>query len=160
MADIVLQHNVEGLGTLKRLSDHSTATAGGAGQATTVTGLTIDRKGFSTGSLPRSADLGVLYEATLQSGATLSLGYDVQHAPDGATWTDFQTATYVTVATGPSGGGVVKGDFNVAVDLGMAQRYVRFNYNPSLSSTGTDTLIADACGFFAGFDRLAAPAQG
>jgi hypothetical protein len=158
MPDILTQRNIAALGDLKRLTDHSTATAGGSGAATTVTGLTIDRMGFSTGAQPLSAEFGVLYEATLQSGATLSLGYDVQTAPDGSTWTDYQTATYAVVATGPSGGGAVKAAFNVAVELTLAQRYVRFNYNPSFSSTGTDTFYGDGVGFFAGFGRLPAPA--
>ncbi len=157
MNTVVLQHNVGSLIDLKRASDHSTATAGGTGASTTVTGLSIDRQGFSNGALPLSALFGVIYETTLQSGATLSLGTDIQSSPDNSDWTDFQTATYAVVATGPSGGGAVKGSFNVAVDLGNAQRYVRFNYNPAFSSTGTDTFYGDAVGAMAGFPHLPSP---
>jgi hypothetical protein len=155
MADIVLQRNIGALGDIKRLTDHSTATAGGTGAATTVTGNTVDREGFGTGSLPMSALVSVAYEATLQSGATLSLAIDVQNAPDGATWADYQTVAATVVATGPSGGGTVKGEYNTQVLLSSAQRYIRFNYQPTFSSTGTDTFYADGVGFFAGFDRLA-----
>lgn len=157
MTDIVSQHNIAGMGDLKRLADHGTSTAASTGDATTVTGLTIDRMGFNNGSMPRSALMGVLYEATLGSGKTLSIGYAVQDSADNSAWSDYQTATYAVVATGPSGGGVVKSDFNVAVDLNSARRYTRFNYNPSCSATGTDTTYSDAAGFFAGFDRLPAP---
>jgi hypothetical protein len=158
MADIITQKNIAALGDLVRLTDHSTATAGGTGAATTVTGISIDREGyFATGALPRCAEIGVLYEATLQSGATISFGYDVQHSTNNSSWTDYQTATWAVANTGASGGSVVKGEFNIAVNLDNAYRYVRFNYNPSFSSTGTDTLYADGAGFFAGFDTLAAP---
>jgi hypothetical protein len=157
MADIVLQHNVGALGDLHRLTDHGTSTAGGTGDATTITGLTIDREGFGNGSLPNSALMGVIYEATLQSGQTLSIGYAVQDSADSSTWNDYQTATYGVVSTGASGGSTNKGQFNVQVSLTSARRYVRFNYNPKCSATATDTTYSDGVGFFGGFDRLAAP---
>ena len=157
MADIVLQRNIAAYIDQKRLTDHATSTAGGSGDTTTVTGLTIDREGgFATGSLPDSAEMGVIFEATLASGATLSYGYAVQNSPDNSTWTDYQTATYAVAATGASGGSTVKGEFNVAVNLRNAMRYVRFNFNPKCSSTGTDTTYSDGVGAFGGFDRLSA----
>lgn len=157
MPDILTQKNVASLGTMLRLTDHSTATAAGTGDATSVTGNTIDRMGFSTGSMPRSALMGVTYEATLASGKTLSVGYAVQDSADGTNYSDYQTAAFVVVTTGASGGSTNKGTFEVPVDLNNARRYVRFNYQPDLSATGTDTLYADGVGFLAGFDRLAAP---
>ncbi|HLY04263.1 MAG TPA: hypothetical protein VKR31_00800 [Rhizomicrobium sp.] len=157
MGDIVQTKNIGALVDIQRCSDHATSTAGGSGDATTVTGLTIDRAGFSSGSLPRSALFGVLYEATIASGKTLSIGYAVQHSLDGSTWTDYQTATYAVVSTGASGGSTNKGTWNVACDLNSAYRYVRFNYNPDLNASGTDTSYSDAAGVFGGFDRLAAP---
>ena len=155
--NIITQHNIGALGDLVRLTDHSTATAGGSGDATSVTGNTIDRMGFSTGSMPRSALMGVLYEATLASGATLSLAFAVQDSPDGTNWSDYQTVASAVVATGPNGGGAVKGSANIQVDLNGARRYTRLNYQPDLSASGTDTAYADGVGFFAGFDRLVAP---
>ena|SRR5579872_2903707 len=156
MSDIVLTRNVAALGDIKRLTDHGTSTAGGTGDATSITGLTIDREGFAGGSLPDSLLASVIFEATLASGATLSVGYAVQDSADNSSFADYQTATYAVVATGPSGGGAVKGQFNVPVNLTSARRYTRFNYNPKCSSTGTDTTYSDGVGFFAGFDRLPA----
>jgi hypothetical protein len=158
MGDIVQQRNIGALGTSKRLSDHGTSTAGGSGDATTVTGLTIDRAGFGNGSLPLSMQATVDFEATLGSGKTLSIGYAVQDSADGSTWADYQTATSAVASTGTTGGSVNKGTFNVPVNLTSAKRYVRFNYMPTCSATQTDTTYSDANGFFAGFDRLAAPA--
>jgi len=157
MADIVTQRNIGAVGDLVRLSDHATATAGGTGDATSTTGIAIDRAGFSTGSLPSTMLAGVVYEATLASGQTLSIGYAVQDSADNSGWSDYQTATYVLVATGASGGSTQKGSFNVAVNLRAARRYVRFNFNPDLNRAGTDTGYYDGVGFLAGFDRLPAP---
>ncbi len=156
MSDIVLQRNVGALGDLKRLSDHGTSTAGGTGDATSITGVTIDRAGFGNGSMPLSALASVLFEATLASGKTLSIGYAVQDSADNSSWADYQTATSAVASTGGSGGTTNKGQFNVQVNLTSARRYVRFNYMPTCSATGTDTTYSDAVGFFAGTDRLPA----
>lgn len=141
----------------KLASDPSAATAGGTGDATTVTGIAIDREAFGTGAIPRSMLASVLYEATLGSGKTLSMGYAVQDSADNSTWADFQTAAGVVIATGPSGGGAAKGTFNVPVDLSNAREWVRFNYFPDLSATATDTFVGQAVGTFGGFDRNPAP---
>lgn len=159
MPDVMTQHNISALGVLARLTDHSTATAASTGDATTVTGNTIDRMGYSTGAMPNSAAMGVAYEATLTSGKTLSIAYAVQDSADGTTFADFQTGGSTLIGTGPSGGGAIKGIYNVPVDLTSARRYVRFNYQPDLSATQTDTFYGDGVGFMAGFPRLPAPAQ-
>lgn len=156
MADIVTQRNIGAYGDLKRLSDHGTSTAGGTGDGTTVTGLSIDREGFGNSGPALSAELGVIFEATLASGATLSVGYAVQDSADNSTFADYQTATYVVASTGASGGSANKGEFNVQVNLTSARRYIRFNYTPKCSATGTDTTYSDGVGFFAGMDRLPA----
>jgi hypothetical protein len=157
MGDIIQQRNIGALIDIKRLTDHGTSTAGGTGDATSITGITIDREGFGNGSLPLSALASVIYEATLASGATLSIGYAVQDSADSSTWADYQTATSAVVSTGASGGSTNKGAFNVQVNLTTARRYVRFNYMPTCSATGTDTTYSDGVGAFGGFDRLAAP---
>jgi hypothetical protein len=157
MADIVLQHDIADLGSMRRLSDQVALTAGGVGNATTVTSVTIDRGGFAGGSLPNAAEIDVLFAATLGSGNTLAVSFDVQDSPDGVNFSDFSTAASAVVATGPAGGGTVKSQVPFGVDLTGARRYVRVLFVPTLSATGTDTATAIAAGFFAGFDRLAAP---
>jgi len=155
MSDIVLQRDVASLGAILRLSAAASATAGGTGDATTVTGVTVDRFSIGNGSMPLSANMGVAYEAVLASGATLSIGYAVQDSADGTTFADYQTATYAVVATGPSGGGTKTGVFDIgSVNLSSARRYVRLNYIPDLSAANTDTANSRAIGFAAGYDRL------
>lgn len=153
---IVTQKNIAQLGALRRLSAPSAATAAGAGDASTTTGVTIDRLGFGGGAMPLSAVFGVAYEAVLATAKTISFGYAVQDSADGSNWSDYQTATYAAMATGSTGASAVSGTFEAAVDLSSARRYVRFNYNTDLSATQTDTAVARAVGFFGGFDRLPA----
>jgi hypothetical protein len=183
MADMALQRHIGDYIDVKAASLSLAWTAGGASDSATWTGLTIDRgSAFSTGAFPRTADFDVVYDATLGSGHTLSLYFDLKSAPDGATWTDFATEASVVVATGPSGGGRVAGvarmtlvtpdDPTVAaqvnipgqttapsIDLTSAQRYLQFNTIPHLSATGTDTAVIQAVGVFAGFDSLQAPSN-
>jgi hypothetical protein len=155
MAGIVLQRDVGSLGSLKRLSAAATAVAAGAGDATTVTGVTVNRAGFSTGSMPLSLALSIAYEGVLATSKTLSIGYAVQDSADGSTWADYLTGTSV-VATGSTATSAVAGELEVSVNLTSARQYVRANHAPDLSATQTDTAATRAVGFFAGFDRLPA----
>jgi hypothetical protein len=154
MTDIVLQHDVGSLGSLLRLTAAAAATAAGAGDSTTTTGATIDRFGSFSGSMPESMVFAIPWDATLATSKTLSIGYAVQTSDDGASWTDFQTATYAVVATGATAASVLAGTFQVGVDLTAARRYLRGDFAMDLSATGTDTSAARGVGFFAGFDRL------
>ena len=78
-----------------------------------------------------------------------------QDSADNSVWADYQTATYATAATGPNGGGAVAGVFDIgSVSLSSARRFIRVNYMPDLSAGATDTALARAVGFFAGFDHL------
>jgi hypothetical protein len=172
MADIVLQKNVAALVDVKSVLSPAYAwTAGGASDSITFTSSSVDREGLSTGSMPRSCDVEVYYSTTLASGATLSLLWEIDSAPDNATWTAFATESSTVIATGPSGGGTVTGIARMTVqqiadnpvpgpgvNLGGAQRYLRFLGIPHLSRTGTDTAQIQAVGvLLGGFDTLAAP---
>lgn len=156
--NIVEKHNIGALVDLVRTTDHSTATAGGTGAGTQVTGNTIDRASVTFGGCMANSGLfGVLYETTLGAADTLSLAWKLETAPDGATWTTYASGTAAVVATGPTGGGTVKGEYNNQVDLTGAYRYIRFDYTPAFSAANTDTFYGDGAAVLGGFDRLAAP---
>ncbi len=165
MSDIVLQRNIGSLIDVKALSTPLSWTAGGAADSVTFTGTSIDREGFSNGSLPKSVNVDVIYSATLGSGNTLAISFEIDSAPDNSTWTPFATEASAVIATGPSGGGVVSGvtrmtlpsAASAGVNLDAAQRYLRTLFVPHLNRAGTDTAIIAALGVFAGFDRLQAP---
>jgi hypothetical protein len=158
MPDIVLQHAVGALGSLRLLSAFSALTAGGAGNNVAVTGITLDREAFASGSLPNSAELALLFSTNLAAGKTLSLGYTVNTSQDGATWTALTSVASAVVATGPTGGGTVSGQLTIPVDLTGGGRFVQIVFTPALNNTSTDTATVAAAGFFAGFDRLPAAA--
>lgn len=171
MADIVLQKNLGALIDIKQLSNPLNWTAGNSRDSAVWTGSSIDREGFATGSLPRSADFFVAYAAQLGSGNTLSLYLDVQDSPNNVSWSDYATEAATVVATGPSGGGLVAGVFRMTVqssadnavpgpgvNLGSSRRYNRLNVTPHLSAAGTDTATIAAGAVYGGFDQLAAPA--
>lgn len=153
---IVTNHNIGQLGALRRLSAAASATAASTGDSTTTTGATIDRMGFGVPGMPGSVALGVIWDATLATSKTLSIGYAVQDSADGSNWSDYQTATYAAVATGSTAASALSGQLEVAVDLSSARRYIRANFAIDLSATQTDTAVARAAGFFGGFDRLPA----
>ncbi len=154
--DLVLARDVEALITNRQLTLPSTYTAG-AGTGTT-TGVTIDREGFSNGSLPNSIAADVAWEATLATGKTLSIGYAIQTSDDNSSWTDYQTASPAVVGTGSTAASVVSGNLKVSASLTSARRYVRMNTTLAMSATQTDTSAAQAFGTLAGFDRNPSPA--
>ncbi len=108
------------------------------------------------GSMPLSGELAALFSATLASGKTLSVSFDLQDSPDGVNFSDYATQAATVVATGPAGGGTVSGQSAFNVNLSGARRYLRALMVPTLSATGTDTAVFVTSGVFAGFDRLAA----
>jgi hypothetical protein len=108
MADMVLQKDPQNLGLAAVASAHTSATAGGSGNNVAVTGLTIDRQAYG---MPLNGVFDIIWETVLGATNTLTLkGFKVEDSADGSSW-----ATYATlsdpgvVATGPTGGGTVRG---------------------------------------------------
>lgn len=115
-------------------------TAGSTGDNTEVNGAWIDMKGFE------SLEFVLSFTATLGSGETLALIANVQDADDingtGAAdvSTDHLSALASTViATGESGGSTETGIYALGIDTTMCKRFVRVQWTPNLSASGTDT---------------------
>jgi hypothetical protein len=156
MADINLQRDPTDLTLSASVSAHTSATAGGTGDNTAVTGLTIDRTAYG---LAASAVFNIVWEAALAQTQTLTLKtLKVEDSADGSTWATYLTITDPgVVATGPTGGGTLRGVTRVNAYLGSARRYIRFDWTPDLSASGTDTLLAMAHATFSGFSHLPPP---
>lgn len=115
-------------------SSISTATAGGTGDATEVTGATVDRLGFG------SAAVAIAYTTTLAATKTLSLAVSVQESDDGTNWDTAEVLQAATVqATGDTGGSTETGVLKIVDSYETRARYVRYNVTPDLSNTATDT---------------------
>ena len=134
--------------------------AGAASSGAVVTGVTIDR--FASG-VPASVVLSLMFEALLAAGKTLSLtNVAIQHSADGQNWSAY-TSSYGpisqpgVIATGPAGGGTVRGTVPVEVYLGSAFQYVRVLYTPTLSAANTDTATVMVHARYAGFRHVPAP---
>lgn len=154
--DMVLNRDVEALIVLKRLSAAASATAGGAGNNTAVTGAVIDRAQWAQG-LPLSLDAIIAFEATLAATKTLSLAWTLNDSADGVNFAAYASGSAAVVATGPTGGATVVGEYKISASLSSARRYLRLDFTPNLSATSTDTAAARAVGAFAGFQHNPAP---
>jgi hypothetical protein len=130
-------------------------TAGGAGDATKVTGQTIDRMGYE------SLSLGIGYYAELADTKTLAFAVEYQFSADGSNW---DTAVVVQASTVKATGatpttdyhGVAKYDLDLQ-SLGSAmKRYIRFNITPDLSNTASDLATWVAIAALGGADVLPA----
>jgi len=160
MSDIVPQHNVGALLRSAIASAFVSATAGGTGDNTAVTGLTVDRIDPNTGSLAGSVRFSVAWQAVLAAAATLTLKtVKIEQSSDNSTWDSTAYITFTdpgVVATGPGGGGTVRGVTAFDADLSSAKRYVRIDFTPDLSAANTDTASLSATATLAGSDRLPA----
>lgn len=148
--------NIGDLISTARATAAATATAGGSGDNTAVTGVVIDRAAHGWA---QSAVFVVPFTTTLAAAATLSVVMTVQDG-DAANLSDaasFATRANAVVATGPAGGGTVTGVVELNVNLSGAKRYVRLNFTPDLSAANTDTAaLGSALAVFGGAIRLPA----
>ena len=127
------------------------ATAGGSGDATEVDGQWIDRQDYLSGKLV------IVFKTTLAEDKTLSIAANMQDASDsgGTGAADYGDALANAVfATGGTGGSTEYGVAVLDVDLSGAKQYVRAQFTPDLSATGTDTAIVAAGLILGGADQV------
>jgi hypothetical protein len=125
-------------------------TAGGAGDGAEVSGPYVDRLGY------RSCEVMLAWTATLADTESLTLASNLQDASDssGTGVADYGSATSgaaggseilasTAVATS-SGGSTETGVTSYNVNLTMADRYLRCQFTPTMSASGTDTAVVSA----------------
>ncbi len=124
-----------GAGLACKVAGAGTATAGGTGDNTKVTGQAIDRLGFESGVL------AIAYKAALAEGKTLSFAVEYEESADGSNWDTAVSLQSATVcSTGGTGGSTNHGVVEIDLNLRPRKRYVRYNVTPDLNATGTDTV--------------------
>lgn len=153
----VIQTDIHSVVSARLASAITSITAGGAGDNTAIVGVVIDRQALG---VPLNADLVLAFDATLAATATLALtAVKIEDSADGANWADYAVFTNPgVVATGPAGGGNVKGQLRLGVNLSSARRYIRVDFTPDLSAANTDKALVTALLVLAGFDALPSPA--
>lgn len=147
-------HDIGALLTARFAVANTSATAGGSGDATEVSGAWIDVTNYE------SLKVLVPYTTTLAADATLSFAANLQDATaiGGTNAADFGTAVAATVVrTGAvtAGTGVVEMDF----DVSQARGFVRVQLTPDLSAANTDTLAFSAVYVLGGAQRQPATAK-
>jgi len=129
----------------------SSALAAGTGDNTEVNGAALDVNG-NYGSLK----VMIAYTTTLTEDKTLTMKTANLQTADDSSFTenaaDFGDAiTADTVlATGATSGSTSTGLIEMDFDLSAARRYVRVQYKPDLSHSGTDTATFSASYILAG----------
>lgn len=135
-----------------RALPNGTATAAGAGDNTEVDGPTIDRRALSDRG--HTAMLLVPYTTALASGQSLSASLQFQDSADGSNWDDLEAAQVQSQAGG--GGGTFTGVFAYRLPIRRARRYIRVQFTPNLSASGTDTAAWSGVVVIAGQQQLPA----
>ena len=132
-----------------RACGSTNAVAAGTGDATAVTGATIDRLGYGSGKAV------VSWRTTLAATKTLSLAVEYQDSADGTTWNTAVALQASTVMkTGAATDSVDEVEFSI--DFAGLQRYIRINFTPDLSNTATDTVDIGAVLVLGGAETLPA----
>ena len=150
-------HNIGGYIAAGHGSDNVAVTAAGAGDNTLVTGTILDRNA-NAGAL--SAAVLIFWKAVLAAAETLTIkSVTVEHGndaglSDAAVLATLEDATGTVVATGPGGGGTLRGVRKYNVDLAGAKRYIRVKFTPDLSASATDTAGLAAGVVFGGLETL------
>ena len=117
----------------------TSVTAGGSGDATKVTGTSIERSGFYGGLL------NIVANVTIADTKTLAYAVEIQESPDNSTWATAVVLQAETVVFTSDGGDTnTRVNVPLVVDLNSYGKYVRFNITPNLSASGTDTASVTA----------------
>lgn len=122
-----------GAGLKPLICGASHGVAAGSGDATAITGATIDRQGFL------SADIIVGGKASVNTAETLKIAAEYQTSVlgDGSDWvTAVALEASATIVTGLTSAAVFQAEYRINL-IGFP-RYFRFNFTPDLSRSATD----------------------
>ncbi len=156
-------------------SAYVAVTAGGSGDNTAVTGLTIDRMALTpygagatvSNALPTGVVFELFYQCTLGAAATISIkNAKVEDSADGSTWATVYDQTGVSgpippdwpiagvVDTGAAGGSTQHGVVAFGTAIKNCRRYVRFDWTPDMSAANTDTGSFAVVAVLSGLDEV------
>ncbi len=115
-------------------------TAGGSGDATEITGTTIN---LATQSRRvASVDFEIPVRAVLGANETITVVGKIETSPDNSTWTALATNATLLTLTGGSGGTTEVGVARIGCDvLQNNYQYIRVKVTPDMSRANTDTAV-------------------
>lgn len=125
----------------------ATATAGGTGDATLVTGSSINIGALA--ARPSSVVFEILGRAVLAATKKLTIAALVEASIDGTTWTTLVGSATVLTLTGGAGGSTEIGVGRIGADLISSDlNYIRLKATPDLDAANTDTAIISGVAVF------------
>lgn len=130
----------------------TSATAGGSGDATEVTGVTIDTSTFPTRA--ESIAFVLAATATLTAAKTHTVTAKIEDSADASTWATLVASATVILQTAT---GTSTKSGRIGADLNTARRYVRLKYTPDLSHTATDTSVTQSIAVLGGLQEVPQP---
>lgn len=131
----------------------SLITAAGTGDATKVTGQSIDLLRKTNGGSGTLVTGGL---TALTAAATLTIAVELQESADNSTWDTAEVVQAATTAATSAGGGNVHFVVQNGILLKSRKRYIRFNITPNLSAGATDTALFSSVFVIGGDDILPA----
>lgn len=151
--DIKSQVNVAVANNSENSGAPSLITAAGTGDATKVTGQSIDLLNKTNGG---SGVLVVSGVAALTAAKTLSIAVELQESADNSSWDTAEVVEAATTVASATGNNQFARAYGIL--LKSRKRYIRFNVTPDLSHTSTDTATFSSVLVIAGDDVLPAAA--
>ena len=128
-------------------------TAAGTGDATEITGATIDKN--TLGFHAESVVFETPVRAVLAATKTITITMNIEDSADGNSWADVSTAAVELTLLGGSGGTTETGVARHGYDLNKLRRYIRVMVTPDMSNTATDTaVVGGGVATFAGIQQL------
>lgn len=112
-----------------------TATAAGTGDASKVTGQTINRDGYNSGVVQ------IPWKAALTDTKTLSFAAEIQESSNGSDWDTPEEILAATVVKTATSSTTFYGVKEIDIDFAGRKKFCRVNITPDLSHSGTDTLV-------------------
>lgn len=117
-------------------------TAGGSGDNTEVNGLSINTAAYDNRF--DSIVFQIAAQATLAQTETLVVTANLQESDDDgngapAAWADVAAPAVVLTLTGATGGSTERGVAELGLDLSKSKQWVRVQFTPNASASGTDT---------------------
>jgi hypothetical protein len=134
------------------LVDVVTSVRDAAASAGTVNGVTIDR---ALHNMPLSCVLHADLDAITGTPTATTVSSTLQHAPDGATWTNY-TDPNTGVAATTANLTAANTENQLAVDLTLAYRYLRVNTTVAFTGGSSPTAMVGARLVLAGEPELPA----
>jgi hypothetical protein len=118
-------------------------TAGGSGDATEVTGVTINTASLQTAPAIYGKDFNsiafvIAGTTTLADTKALTVTALIEDSANGSSWSTLVASSTIVSITA-SGATTTGFTGKVGVDLTAARQYVRVKFTPNLTATGTDT---------------------